>query len=310
VPEARDLAAARLAARQENLLKLAHLQRLGFSEKEIRARVRRGQLYLIHRAVYAWGTPNLTDRGRLLAAQWACGDTAFLSHATAAAVYGHGRINARKIELTVLSSGGRKRTDQNLILHRTRDTLDRREVRTWNGLRVSTFPRLLVEQARTYTPQQLQDLITFGVRKRLFKPHEVEAALERHARRPGISLAKAAVERYRPHPDRKSSLERSFDADMLTRPHIPKYEKNVYLGVWEIDCLWRARGVAVELDARDYHAAVQDFDKDRKKDNELLLMGVKPMRITEFVWEHDRASAIADLEAMLGLREPVFLQRR
>jgi very-short-patch-repair endonuclease len=97
---------------------------------------------------------------------------------------------------------------------------------------------------------------------------------------------------------------------MVTRPHIPKYEKNVSLGVWEIDCLWLEHKVAVELDARDYHATIQDFDKDRKKDSELILRGIRPLRITEFVWEYDRASAIADLEAMLGLREPIFLERR
>jgi hypothetical protein len=165
-------------------------------------------------------------------------------------------------------------------------------------------------QAEVCRVEQLQDLITFGVRKRLFKPHEVEAALERHSRRPGIATLKAAVERYRPHPDRKSNFERSFDADMFTRPQIPPYEKNVHKGVWEIDCLFSVQGVAVELDARDYHATIQDFDKDRKKDGELQMMGFKPLRITDFMWEYDRASAIADLEAFLGLREPVFLQRR
>ena len=305
----RERAAAELAGRQENLLRLDQLRSLGFSTTEIRNRVRRCQLYRIHRVVYAWGTPKLTDRGRLLAAQWGCADAAFFSHATGAAIYGHGRIGSGKIELTIRGSGGQKRRDENLIIHRTRDVIDRREVRRWNGFRVSTFPRLLIEQARVYTEQDLQDLITFGVRKRLFKPKEIEEALIRHARRPGIENVKAAVERYRPHPERKSSFERSFDAEMLTRPNIPPYEKNVYLGIWEVDCLWRALGVAVELDARDYHAAIQDFDKDRKKDAELQLMGVKPLRLTEFVWEHDRASAIADLEAMLGLREPVFLQR-
>jgi hypothetical protein len=310
VADPRHLAAARLAAKQAQVLRLEQLRSLGFSDKDIRVCIQRGLLYPIHRGVYAWGTPILTDRGHLLAAQWACGDKAFFSGATAAAVYGHGRLNRRAIELTKPGSGGRTRKDDNLVIRRTRDRIDRYEVRRWNGLYVATFPRLLIERARVATPKELQALITFGVRKRLVNPKDVENAFERHARCPGLANAKAAFARYRPHPERKSNFEYSFDEVMATRPDIPPYEKNFRMGIWEIDAWFPAQRVAVELDARDYHAAIQDFDKDRKKDAELILMNAKPLRITEFIWEYDRQSAIADLEAMLGLKEPVFLQPR
>jgi hypothetical protein len=306
---ARDRAAADLPARQENLLRLNDLMKMvGLSEDEIRTRVRRGQLYPVHRAVFAWGTPPLTDHALMRAALWACCDQAFLSHGTGAALYGQRQLDRDKIEVTVPHTRGRRR--DGLILHRTADTIDRREIRTWSGLRVSTFPRLLVELARTSTPRELDDLLTFAARKRLFTPRELEAELLRHAGRPGMALLKAATARYRPTPNRKSTFEYSFDAALLKRPDIPPYEKNVYLGIWEIDCLWRRQKVAVELDFRDYHAAIQDFDKDRRKDTQVQLMGYKPMRISEFLWNYDREQTMLDLEAMLGLRPPVLLRRR
>jgi hypothetical protein len=304
----RDQLAAQLAASQESIIRTDQLRELGFTADDITRRVRRGQLFPLHRGVYAWGTPNLTDHALLRAAQWACGDKSFFSHATGAAVYGQRNLVREAIELTIPRNGGRSR--HGLVLHRTSDRIDRRELRTWSGLRVSTFPRLLLELSPGSSPGELDDLLTFGARKRLFDPKELEAELLRHASRPGIALLKAAAARYRPGPNRRSTFEYSFDGEMRQRPHIPPYEKNVYLGIWEIDCLWRPQRLAVELDYRDYHAAIRDFDKDRKKDAEIQMYGYRSLRISEFLWEYEREQQIVTVEAMLGLREPVFLQRR
>lgn len=297
VPSERDI--ARLAARQWGVVGREQLRQLRLSERAIDGRIARGILFPLFRGVYAYGNPNVTDHALLFAAQLSCGDAAFFSHETAAAILGLRRLYRGAIEVTVPRGGGRSRSD--LILHRTR-TADRREVTTRNGLRVSTFARLLVDLAPDATPARLEELITFGVRNQLYVPDAVEATLERHAHSPGVALPKAAVARYRPGPDRKSELERSFDAWKLTRPDIPDPERNVHLDIWEIDCLWREQAVALELDGRPYHVAVQDFDKDSRKNNDLLVMGLRPMRVSDFRWEHDHARVVADLEALLEIR--------
>jgi hypothetical protein len=59
--------------------------------------------------------------------------------------------------------------------------------------------------------------------------------------------------------------------------------------------------VALELDGRDYHTAVQEMERDRLKDTKLQIMGIKPMRVTDVRWDLDRAGVHRDLLALLEL---------
>ncbi|MHB8689874.1 MAG: hypothetical protein ACYDHH_01385 [Solirubrobacteraceae bacterium] len=299
---------AQLAARQESIVELSQRNVLGFTYAGVKGLVAKGVLHQLHRGVYVYGNPNVAPHARLRAALCACGTESFLTHSSAESAYGRRPINRYKIEVTVPGSGGRSR--RGLILHRTRTPIDKRDVTTRNGLRVSTFGRLLVDMSAREKPRYLQELIRFGVHKRLFNPNDVEAAIARHVRRPGIAVLKGAAARYRPHPDRKSNLERSVGRWLGTRPDIPEPESNVQVGIWEVDMLWREQGVALELDGRDYHAAVEEFDRDRIKDRQLIRMGLKPIRISDFEWEYAREPAIDDLLALLGLVPPTILVAR
>ena len=81
-------ALARLAARQRGLASREQLRDLGFSDPQIRRLVRDDWLIRIHHNVYAVGHRHLSDRAHLLAALLSLGSHAFLSHRTAAAVWG------------------------------------------------------------------------------------------------------------------------------------------------------------------------------------------------------------------------------
>ncbi len=69
---------------------------------------------------------------------------------------------------------------------------------------------------------------------------------------------------------------------------------------YTVDCLWRAEGVAVELDGRAAHARTDAFERDRERDAALSAMGLRPVR---FTWQRVKTEGhevIADLLAMLG----------
>ena len=70
---------------------------------------------------------------------------------------------------------------------------------------------------------------------------------------------------------------------------------------WEIDCGWPEQRVALQLDGRPYHVAVQDMEKDRLKDVRLQQQGIRAMRVTDFTFSHDPAGVETDLLALLQL---------
>jgi very-short-patch-repair endonuclease len=285
---------------------MEQLRELGFTRNQVEWRLANDRLLRLHRGVYAVGHTRLSDRGLLLAALLAAGPDAFLSHRTAAAVMGYQRLYRRGIEVTVpgvRSVAGRK----GLTLHRT-TALDEADVQVRNGLRVSAPARMLIERAGQESAKTLEGLVSHSVQKRLLRLDTpsglatLEAALKRHPRYPGNARLKTVLAGYRRTEDCKSELERAFDRKVL-RPHptIPPPERNVVVGGWEIDRLWRKQRLAVELDGRPYHVAVREMERDRRKDVSLQRLGIRPVRFTDLRMEHDVPEIVDDVCFFLGI---------
>ncbi len=297
-----DAAIARIAAGQFGVISLAQLIGLGLTYFQIEYRVRMGRLHRLHRGVYAVGHPNVVAHGRLFAALLACGPESFLSHRTAAAVWGLREISTRRIDVTLPRIRARPR--HGLLVHRTRHLPDPADLAIRNRLRVSSVPRMLIELAPSEHPKELDRLITQAVRKRVFDLDAMEAALERHPRCPGLGNLKTALAAYRPKPERRSGFEIAFDEFLAQHPEIPDPARNIHLGMWEIDCYWPQHHFAIELDGRAWHVAVRDAEKDRIKDTKLQREGVRVMRITELRFDQDRRGILEDIHGFLDIKPP------
>jgi hypothetical protein len=75
-----------LAQRQWTVLRAGDVYRAGFSDRQIEALMRRGVLHRRFKGIYTYGTDRPPWRGVLLAAQWSCGDDAYLTGRTALAL--------------------------------------------------------------------------------------------------------------------------------------------------------------------------------------------------------------------------------
>jgi hypothetical protein len=289
---------SQLARQQEGVISRGQLHERGITDRQIGRGEHTGVLHRVYAEVWAVGHANVSPLGHLIAALLSCGPRSFLSHRTAAALHGLRQVNVKAIEVTVIAGNAPRRTG--LMLHRT-TRLAPEELRTRGLLRFSSVPRMLIEVAASETDRELERLITQAVRKRLLDVAAVERELQRHERRPGVGRLKAALGRYRPQPDRKSELERAFDAWLPRHPEIPEPLRNVHIDGWEIDCWWPDEKVALELDGRPYHVAVEDMERDRLKDIKLQLKGIRPMRVTDARWEHDRRGVYDDLRNLLQL---------
>src|SRR6185312_6675317 len=106
IQESRSAAAWRLARGQHGVLTRRELLGLGFSPGAIKHRVTTGRLHPVATGVYAVGRPELTREGRWMAAVRACGETAVLSHGSAAALWGIGMERRGGIDVSI-----RRRSD-------------------------------------------------------------------------------------------------------------------------------------------------------------------------------------------------------
>jgi very-short-patch-repair endonuclease len=291
---------ARVCRRQDGAVGIEQLYALGFSAREVDRLVDGGAFGRRHRGVLLDARAPATERGQLFAALFAFGTGAFLSHRTAAALHGLRAVNVRAIEVTVPS--GHTPKHPGLILHRTRTTPHRDEVRTRDGLRHSSLSRLLMELAAREPKTELDRLIAEAARRRMLDLERIEKMLGRHAGRPGTNALRAALAVYQPAPADKSGLERAFAAWRATRLEIPPPERNVKLaGRWEIDFYWPAHSLAVELDGRPYHLLPADQERDRIKDVWLQRHAISIVRVTEFRFAHDLPGILGDVHHFLGV---------
>lgn len=293
-----DALIARIAGEQERLITLAQLYALGLSHDQIRRRVQRGLLHVLHRGVFIVGPPNITPKGHLKGALLTLGATSFLTHRTSIAIQGLRSIDTRNIHVTVVADHTPKRPG--LIIHRTSSEPHRHEIRSRFGLRYSSLARALIEVAPQETPEELTRLITEGIHRNLVDFRSIQEAIARHKGEPGIGKLRQVLRPYLATTPRKSGLEVSFDKVIGPDPRFPPYEKNVRAGGHEWDVVFRQQQLVVELDGRPYHTAIKDMDNDRAKDTWVQLHGMRIMRITEFMWDNERVETLKNLLALLA----------
>ena len=300
-PAPRAVALGRLMRHQAGVASLSQLQSLGYTHKEIRGMLTSGQLWRVHRGVYADARSPMTARSHLFGAvlSFSPETRPFFSHRTAAALLGLRELSVSRLELTVVAAHTPKRPP--LRIHRVREAPPAEELRTQDGLMYSSAMRVLVESAARETPDELNRLITAAARKRLIDPRRVERTLTNHAGAARIGDLRAALAAYRPTPEDKSGFERDFADWITTDPRIPPPQRNVYLDGWELDFYWPDHRVVAETDGERYHMLPVDRERDYRKDAWLQRHHIAVLRVGEFRFEHDRPGVLEDLLALLGV---------
>jgi Protein of unknown function (DUF559) len=293
---------AMLSRRQDGVLEIFQLRQRGFSDDRVGRLVRQGRLIRRHRGVYVDALMKPTQRGRLLGALLALGDTSFLGRRSALGLYGVRLVNLREIEVTVVADHTPRH--QGLAVHRTTVVPDAHEIRIIDGLRVASPSLALVETAARETPQELDRLIAELARRRLLDVGQIDHAIERRKGLRGLPRLRAALARYRPpDPERattsESAFERDFAAWLAEHPEIPAPERYVKLGPWELDFYWPTHRLVVETDGDQYHRTPQELERDRVKDAWLQRHDHRVIRVTEFRFAHDRPGILGDLRAMV-----------
>jgi very-short-patch-repair endonuclease len=251
-------------------LSLDDLAEAGLSEKMIAAWVRDGRLTRLFRGVYTAGPlePLMRERGALLA----CGESAVLSHHTAAAVW---RIRPALRTIDVTIPRGHRRHQPGLRVHQSPLAPD--EITSRHGLRITTPGRTLLDLAGTIPADDLARAANEAQVQGLTTPTELHSYLARCSSRQGVRALRDALGS-EPALTR-SELERRMLA-LIDRIGLPRPRTNVRILGYEVDFLWPAQKLIVETDGYAPHQTRRAFERDRSRDARLTAAGYRVLRFT------------------------------
>jgi len=269
-----DRRMALLAGRQWGVVARRQLLGLGFSEDQVKARVAGGRLHPVHRGVYAVGHRLLTWRGRFLAAAFACGPDAVVSHRSAGILHGFLPLSSQAVDVSVL---GRHRAQRGLILHHPR-ALAPTDITVTDAVPVTAPMRTLADLAALLGADALERAVRQAERHRLLDVR----ALNPHLRpgRTGTANLRAVLAGFDEGVMTREELERRFFA-LTKKAKLLRPQANVQVDRFVVDFLWPSHGLVVETDGWKDHGTRSAFEQDRARDVVLAQLG---LRVVRFTW--------------------------
>jgi hypothetical protein len=289
---------AELARRQHGVVSLAQLiSELGYSRSAVTRAAAAGRLHRLYRAVYAVGHTNLSLHGRSLAAVFACGPGAVLSHHSAAWLLGIARWSPIPISVTVPS---RRAPRPPIRLHHSR-ALAAGDCSEIDRIPATSVPRTALDLAATLTAGQLLRMLERAEELRLFDLRHFDDLLKRGDGHPGAGRLRRALDAYRPPPFTRAGTERRF-LELVIAAGLPRPSTGFGEAGYELDFYWQEERFAVELDTYETHGSQQAFERDRLRQENLKLHGVEMVRITDRRLHREPTQVIERITALLAQR--------
>lgn len=288
----------RLAARQHGVISRHQIGRLGISRGRIEHLIRAGHLHRVFRGVYAVGHPAIGPRARMRAATLACGEGSVVSHRSAAALLG--LLDRAPVTIDVIGRGQRGRGIDGIRAHWS-PGLRRSETGSVDGIPCTSPARTLVDYGGMIGMRSLRSAFERAAAKKMLDIDAIEAALGSSGRR-GTRSLRTLIEEWRdaaPAAKRarlKSPLE-AMVLPILSGRGLPAPRANAPVdlvgGRIEVDFLWEEQRLVLEADSRDFHGTEVAFERDRRRDRELLRVGFSTLRVTRLQADRE-AEQIAD----------------
>jgi len=296
-------AVASVAGRQEGLVTRGQLEACGLSAGQAKRWVRDGHLHPVFRTVYILGHPTLGPRARMRAAVLAC-PGAVISHRSAAALLGIREVAPVVIDLIPLVEHGRK--IDGIKAHRV-PFPGPSEVRSVHGIPCTTAARAVVDLAGVHGIVQLREVVEMAAARRVLDLAAIDAVLADGPKRRGAPCLRRVLKEWRRVAEtaKYATVRSLFEAKLLpliaaAGLPIPLVNARVRTAerVLEVDLLWPEQRFVVEADSRRHHAIEVAFERDRRRDRELLAADYQVLRVS---WREAEREADAVL-AVIGAR--------
>lgn len=262
--------------------------------------IRGGALIPIHRHVARFPGTQTTATQRIAAAVLAAGPGAMASHRSAAQLWGIDESDDETVDL-ILADRRRHVDLDGVVVHRPTDRLDLIPQRRHNV--ACTNPLRTLCDLGAVAQSSVFDAVGQALDLRLASVDAMQAAVLRHARpgRTGVPALRSAVSAwmidYRPA---DSFLELAF-RDFVARYALPPVAHHERIEGWEVDFRFVDTAIIVEVDGFATHGRVRSqFERDRKKDNDLIGAGWQVLRFSYRAIVHDPANTAVSIRRALA----------
>jgi hypothetical protein len=291
-PDYYDAEIARVAVRQHGNITRGQLVAIGLTDNAIAYRVRRGTLFRIHRGVFGVGRPPRTRLERAAAAVHACGPGAALSHHAALALWGFTSHWPTAFDVTLTTGDPRPK---GITVHRSK-ALIRRDIRVQLGIRATSPARTILDCAPGTPARQLTRRVNNALHTPFLNRAQLADVCARFPTHPGATLLKP----FAGHTDgpTRSHQEDDFPT-FCERSGLPRPQMNTRIAGHEVDAVFPAQKLIVELDSWEYHQDRQAFETDRNRDADTLAAGYATVRITHDRFHHQPDQEAQRLDAIL-----------
>ena len=271
-----DRLIATLAARQHGVVAREQLLQAGVTSRQIALRLQSGRLHELHRGVYLVGhkipPPLATEQAALLAS----GETAVLSHRSAANLWNLLPYPAAAPVWITVPPG---RTIERPRIAVRRTVLATSDIRTRGRLRLTSPPRTILDLSALLDEEELESVVAAAEFRRLASQRELRAQAEGNGGKRGVGKLRRVLDIPGGAKQTRSLGERAT-LRLFRRAGIGGFEANVRIHGYRVDFLWRDVGVIVELDGWDGHSGSVAFEEDRLKIATLTAHGVTVIPIT------------------------------
>ncbi len=298
-----------LADRQHGVVSRAQLRGLGMGRAAIAHRLDRGRLHPVMQGVYAVGRPEVTDRGRWMAATLACGPRALLSHRSAAALLGLRREVPEVVEVVVPADVFRRRPGVRVY---RRAAIVAEHVGLGGGrapraLRPGTFDRIpvtspavtLVDLATCLEEGELEAAVNEADHRSFIDPRSLRLAVDGLARRPGAARLRDLLDRTS-YALTATALERLF-RPLAEQAGLPPPRTQAQLGRNRVDFYWAELELVVETDSLRYHRTPFTQAADARRDNANARKGLTTLRFTHWQVKNEPDYVREELRAVAGV---------
>jgi very-short-patch-repair endonuclease len=163
---------------------------------------------------------------------------------------------------------------------------------------VTTPARTLLDFAETAAARELERAWDEAHVQGLVRPRQIRDVLDRSPGRRGAAPVIALLERDSGPALTKREAEERMLA-LIRAAALPPPEVNASVGPYEVDLLWRAQRLVIEVDSWQYHSKTK-FESDRERDDYLQARGFRVMRVTWRWIVHRREALIARIAGALA----------